>query len=142
MNNTNQILTQSQVKNKTFNYIHLNQDVWKTKGFFRGKTDSYILSMIVMFIFQSKYNSYKEGRCYQTNVYRLSNVFKLRKMQLKIHKILAASLSEYVSLLKDSLVSLYKKLYLIAVSKRRYSLYNRKMYCAKMAHSFRDNPRE
>jgi len=67
------------------------------------------------------YNPYKEGKCYRPNSYLLSQVFNLTRVQKKIFSTLKSSLSEYVTLLKDSLLSLYRNMIQILVSNIRYS---------------------
>lgn len=53
------------------------------------------------------------GRYYQSNVYRLSNVLRLPKIKKRLVQVLISCLSEYVTLLKDSYLSLYRKKILI-----------------------------
>jgi len=54
------------------------------------------------------YNPYKEGKHYRTNSYLLSNVFNLEKVKKQLFSVLKSSLSEYVTLLKEQALYIFR----------------------------------
>lgn len=74
------------------------------------------------------------------NSYYFSNVFKLSKIKKKIFSAIKYSLSEYVTLLKEFLVSLFKNMYKIHSSSVRYSLFNHYLSCRKKYFKFSNAP--